>query len=77
MSTGIIIAIVAVVSLGIGAVGVYLFNKFRKNEKTDEANHLVGESEANDEKRNEIKSKIEQQIEKNKELQEKLSEKLK
>lgn len=71
------IIITAIISLILGGCGMYLYNKLRKNKKTNEANQLVGESEANDDKRKEAKTKIEEQIEKNKILQEKLKEKLK
>lgn len=73
-SIGIIFIVLAFIT---GGGLVYVFNKLKRNKKTDEANRLVGESNANDEQRAKIKSKIEERIEENNKLREELKDKLK
>jgi len=73
-SIGIIFIVIAFVA---GSGLVYIFNKLKRNKKTDEANRLVGESNANDEQRAKIKSKIEERIKENDKLREELKDKLK
>lgn len=76
MNIGIIIAI-ALGSLLVGGGIGYFFIKNKKNKKTDEANKLVGQSEANDNDRKKVKDQIENRIEENNKLREELNKKLK
>lgn len=66
MKTGIIIALSIIGILFISNIITYFIAKFRKKQN-DEAQQLIGESEANDEKREEIIKTTEEIIKKNEE----------
>ena len=77
MSNALAILIAVVASLLIGAGAMWLWNRFRRKKGEKEARDAVDDSISNDADREKIQKEIEERIKKNEEIRKRLEEKLK